>query len=103
MHLRTCNVCGVILPCACRSRQSEGYGPEWSRRRTAFLAKHPLCADCGEPATDADHYPTTRRVLLAQGVADPDADAYLVPRCAAHHRSRSARQGHDRRITREVA
>ncbi|HXG36536.1 MAG TPA: HNH endonuclease signature motif containing protein [Dehalococcoidia bacterium] len=37
------------------SSAQRGYGAEWRRLRAAFLAAHPLCCDCGEPATDVDH------------------------------------------------
>jgi len=68
---------------------SRGYGARWQRIRAAFLAAHPYCEDCGAPATDVDHVPS-RRILVARGVPDPDADEYLHSRCHAHHSKKTA-------------
>ncbi|MBQ8708357.1 MAG: HNH endonuclease [Succinivibrionaceae bacterium] len=32
-----------------------GYNVRWRRARTMFLSKHPLCSQCGKPATVVDH------------------------------------------------
>ncbi|SFP62795.1 HNH endonuclease signature motif containing protein [Tranquillimonas alkanivorans] len=32
-----------------------GYTGTWDKARTAFLAKHPRCRRCGNPATVVDH------------------------------------------------
>ena len=61
-----------------------GYGSHWQKQRKAFLLAHPYCEDCGSAATIADHEPS-RRELVRQGVADPDADQYLHPRCQTCH------------------
>ncbi len=39
----------------------------------------------------ADHNPT-RAVLIAQGITDPDADQYLVPRCKPCHTRKTNRE-----------
>ena len=62
----------------------------WKRRRASFLARYPTCADCGRKATVPDHDPYERAYLVAIGVADPDADEYLQPRCAPCHGRRTA-------------
>src|SRR6478609_10174785 len=65
----------------------QGYGAHWRGSRDGFVEAYPLCAgvDGGHhPKCDgltrvADHAPLTRRELVAQGVADPDAWCYLQP------------------------
>jgi 5-methylcytosine-specific restriction enzyme A len=76
------------------SASDRGYGRTWRKRRANFLDRHPLCEDCGEPSTDADHVPS-RRELVARGEVDPDADEFLHARCHRHHSSKTAR--HDKR------
>jgi 5-methylcytosine-specific restriction protein A len=58
--------------------------------RDPFIAAHRTCIDCGAPSTDADHAPTSRRDLLAQGVDDPDDWQYLQPRCHPCHSRKTA-------------
>jgi hypothetical protein len=43
------------------------------------------CALCTRPAAVWDHHPTTRRQLIAAGVADPDAPYRLRPLCRSCH------------------
>ncbi len=62
-----------------------GYDARWRRRRLDYLAAHPYCLLCGRLAEIGDHYPTSRRQLVAQGVADPDADERLRPLCRTCH------------------
>lgn len=64
----------------------------WRARRLEYLADHPFCLLCRAPATVPDHYPVSRRVLVAAGVADPDADERLRPLCARCHNSSTARR-----------
>lgn len=84
---------GVCPTCKARvSPQSSPYWEsEWKRRSVSFLRKHTKCALCGSRATVADHYPDTRRELLARGVADPDTEDRLRPLCASCHASRGRR------------
>lgn len=37
------------------SARERGYSTAWDKARAAFLAKHPKCVKCGEPATVVDH------------------------------------------------
>jgi 5-methylcytosine-specific restriction endonuclease McrA len=37
------------------SARQRGYTKEWERERRAFLASHPTCVRCGDPATTVDH------------------------------------------------
>lgn len=65
----------------------------WRTRRLEYLGTHPFCALCSAAATVPDHYPVSRRVLVARRVADPDADEHLRPLCKrCHDRSTAARQ-----------
>jgi 5-methylcytosine-specific restriction protein A len=68
-----------------------GYGSRWREKRNAFLKKHPFCEDCGAPSRIADHMPS-RRELVRLGVADPDADQYLHPRCQTCHNRKTNKQ-----------
>ena len=58
--------------------------------RRAVLRRDPLCVLCGQLATIADHYPTSRRDLEAQGLNpnDPNAGRGL---CATCHNRETAR------------
>jgi 5-methylcytosine-specific restriction protein A len=98
-------MCRTVVPtgqgCAtCRDRR-EARSPSfnystayWSRRSRAFLARRRWCKVCGKRAKVADHYPTSRRELVRQGVPDPDADEFLRPLCLeCHSRATAARQG----------
>lgn len=73
-----------------------GYaGKLWRSRRRQCLKRDPSCtcaetnhqhsAPCGDPATVADHYPLSRRELLAAGVTDPDTIDRLRGLCASCH------------------
>lgn len=35
--------------------RERGYDTKWDRARADFLAEHPKCVACGEPATVVDH------------------------------------------------
>lgn len=104
MILRACTVCGALSdqgrceehrPVDDRpSAAKRGYGAAWAKIRSRYLATHPTCVLCGAPATVPDHYPVTRRQLVAQGVTDPDADRHLRPLCKRDHdRSTASRDG----------
>jgi len=69
-----------------------GYGAAWRRLRRDYLQRHPVCVLCRRMATIPDHYPRSRKQLLAAGVADPDADEYLRPLCDPCHRSETGRR-----------
>jgi 5-methylcytosine-specific restriction enzyme A len=78
------------------SAARRGYGRKWEKRRAAKLARDPFCEDCGAPATDVDHVPD-RKLLVAAGVADPDAWEYLHSRCKAHHARETFRRARERK------
>lgn len=95
--------CNEVRPCPVHDRAvnrqrmdkrpsaaRRGYGAKWRKRREEFLREHPLCVDCGQPSAVPDHYPLTRRELVECGVTDPDADEYLVARCASCHSRKTA-------------
>ena len=73
------------------SAADRGYGACWRKIRTAFLAEHPICIDCGGDAVVPDHDPKTRRELVAEGVDDPDDFKYLKPRCTTCHNRKTAK------------
>lgn len=79
---------------------------EWRRISRRFLARNKWCASSlhrGKkvPATVADHYPHSRRELLAKGVANPDDEKYLRPLCTKCHNARGA--SHTMRFTNDPA
>lgn len=71
-----------------------GYNSKtWRFVRRAVLRRDPICVVCGrEFATVADHWPTSRKDLIAQGVKDPDALSRLRGLCAGCHGSETARE-----------
>ena len=75
------------------------YGYRWRKRRTQYLAQHPLCVMCAEdgnvrPATELDH------ILKHDGDLtlfwDEDNWQGL---CADHHRSTKARLERSGKVT----
>lgn len=69
-----------------------GYGAAWrTGARLDYLSRHPVCVLCGQAATVPDHYPLSRRQLVAAGVDEPDADERLRPLCRPCHGSETAR------------
>jgi 5-methylcytosine-specific restriction protein A len=74
------------------STTERGYGTAWRRRRARYLRAHPTCSLCPAPATVPDHWPISRRELVAQGVADPDADQHLRPLCTHCHNRETGRR-----------
>ena len=66
------------------------YRGDWPRRRARFLRRNPACTDCAARAEVPDHVPP-RRLLVALGVADPDDDIWLQPRCIPCHDTKTAR------------
>lgn len=64
-----------------------GYGGKAYRfGRRAVLRRDPVCVLCHTaPATVADHYPVSRRELLAMGIRNPDAPDRMRGLCASCH------------------
>lgn len=63
------------------SAAHRGYGYHWRTRiRKDQLDREPFCRICGQPGLIADHI-IPRRKLLADGVADPDAEYRLQTLC----------------------
>ena len=75
------------------SALQRGYGgPRWHSARQAVLARDPWCVlGCGRPSTVADHWPVSRRDLLAAGVADPDAPHRMRGLCRTCHSRETAK------------
>ena len=58
--------------------------PRHRRFRRLVLKRDPQCVLCGAVASVADHYPVSRRDLVAQGL-DPDDPARGRGLCASCH------------------
>lgn len=56
---------------------------EWRRTRIAVV-KGRHCADCNQPASEADHV-VPRQILVAVGVHDPDHMRWCIGRCKPCH------------------
>ena len=91
-----CAVCGRISEQSrCPEHQrgnprQRGYDAAFEASRAQLLAGKPQCVICGiRPATVAHHRPTRKR-LVAMGVQDPEAVAFLEPLCAACHAGETA-------------
>ena len=63
-----------------------GYGAQWREVRDRFLADHPWCVNCGEPATVAHHVVRRRD----GGSDDPDN---LIALCKTCHSRLHAESG----------
>jgi len=75
-----------------RAGEKNHYGRPWKRTvRIPFLRANPICVLCGALAEVPDHWPTTRRTLVKQGVADPDDFRHLRPLCLTCHARYGAR------------
>lgn len=76
------------------SAAERGYDSRrWAWIRRAYLYAHPWCVLCARAAVVVDHFPESRRSLVARGVADPDAWHRLRPLCTqCHGRETAAHQ-----------
>lgn len=74
------------------SRQ-RGYDREHENRfRRAVLQRDPICVVCGHrPSRDADHFPRSRRELVAAGL-DPNDPSYGRGLCGPCHSASTARR-----------
>lgn len=63
----------------------------WQRIRRAYLYANPWCVLCGQLANVADHFPLSRRELIARKDPNPDAAKHLRPLCVACHNRETAR------------
>jgi 5-methylcytosine-specific restriction protein A len=68
-----------------------GYDVRWQRIRKAFLYRNPWCVLCGRLANVADHWPLSRRELIARGEPKPDAPKHLRPLCVPCHNKETAK------------
>lgn len=93
--------CEHSKPCPVHTRQQDrargtaaerGYGHQWTTgTRTEYIEHHPYCVLCRAPATVPDHWPVSRKDLIASGVPDPDAWHRLRPLCKPCHDKETAR------------
>ncbi|WP_329369655.1 HNH endonuclease [Streptomyces sp. NBC_01483] len=70
---------------------AKGYGVKWERIRKRYLYAHPWCVLCSKTTTATDHFPESRRALVAKGAKDPDAFSRLHPLCTSCHNKETAR------------
>ncbi|MFP3987099.1 holin [Streptomyces sp. E11-3] len=75
------------------SSTQQGYGTE---HRELFpkpvLARDPVCVVCGEvPSTEADHWPRSRKQLIAEGL-DPNDPRHSRGLCSTCHKRETARR-----------
>jgi 5-methylcytosine-specific restriction endonuclease McrA len=73
------------------SASTRGYDSDWRRRRARYLAEHPDCARCSEPATVVDHV-----LPLSAGGADDESNYQSL--CKTCHDS--WKQAQDRKMRR---
>ena len=66
------------------SSHSRGYGAGWRRKRALFLARFPVCANCGEPATDVDH-------ILPRRQGGSEHESNLQALCHSCHSVKTSR------------
>lgn len=86
-----CEACATAADRARGTAAERGYGSFWSRViRPKYLKAHPICRLCPSVATVADHFPVSRRDLVAQGVKDPDGWHRMRPLCKACHDKHTA-------------
>lgn len=88
-----CTTCRAAADKARGTATQRGYtGPGHARFRRLVLTRDPLCVLCGHVATVADHWPTSRRDLVAAGLDpnDPNCGRGLCKSC--HDRSTAREQ-----------
>ena len=102
--LRPCRVAGCPRPAVLGSRchkharqlkreydadrpnaAQRGYDVKWRRIRAQFLRHHPLCVECGAPATDVDHI-----VPIAEGGSHKWENLQAL--CHRHHSGKTMRE-----------
>lgn len=74
------------------STAERGYATRWQRIRRTYLYRNPWCLLCGGMAQVADHFPESRRSLVARGVSDPDGASRLRPLCTQCHNRETAKR-----------
>lgn len=78
--------------------RQRGYGRGHETRfRPGVLAREPYCRLCYAPSKVADHWPLTRRELVARG-EDPDDPKHGRGLCIRCHNRETARSTNRRRI-----
>ena len=68
------------------STAQRGYGGAWQRKRRAYLAAHPVCVSCEQPANEVDHV-----IPLSRG--GPDDESNYQALCKPCHSAKTAREG----------
>lgn len=87
-----CPTCSAAASRARGTRQQRGYDRNHVVLfRRAVLRRDPVCVmpDCDEPSQHADHWPLSRKQLVAQGM-DPNDPKHGRGLCASHHSQETA-------------
>lgn len=89
-----CDTCRTAAEQQRGTAEQRGYGRQHRTRfRAGVLARDPTCRypdGCGARSTVADHWPRSRRDLVALGL-DPDDPQHGRGLCATHHSQETAR------------
>lgn len=88
-----CDDCKRQADQARGSAAQRGYaGKTWRTARAATLQRDPVCVICHTAeSTVADHYPTSRRDLVAMKVPNPDHPSRLRGLCSSCHSRETTR------------
>lgn len=73
-----------------RARAVDNYGPRWPGFRLDYLIRHPRCVLCRRLSNVPDHWPVSRRDLVAAGERNPDQDCYVRALCTSCHNRQTA-------------
>jgi 5-methylcytosine-specific restriction protein A len=63
----------------------------WLRNKANYIRAHPVCCLCGGAAETPDHWPVSRRDLVAAGDQHADSWDKLRPLCKRCHSRETAR------------
>lgn len=83
-----CSLCGPVSRRTDRERGTaaqRGYGARWQRLRKLYIRKHPVCVECGAPATDVDH-------IVPRRCGGSDDESNLQALCATCHNRKTNRE-----------
>lgn len=88
-----CDDCEHTADRARGTATARGYNsPAYRASKPVVLRRDPICTVCGTaPSTIPDHWPTSRRDLVAQDVRNPDHPSRMRGVCAPCHRSETAK------------
>lgn len=65
--------------------------PQWTAFRKDYIYRNGYCVLCGALSVVVDHFPKSRRALIAEGIANPDQDRYVRALCRVCHSKETAK------------